>query len=174
VKPGLVSSDRRRADVIEIVPFQPQHAAGVVAVIVPIQRAEFDIPIALAEQPDIQDVGAFYQSGAGNFWVALDERKVVGTLGLLDIGNGQAALRKMFVAAGHRGAGFSIARRLLDALLAWCRGHDIREVYLGTTAQFHAAHRFYEKSGFRRIDRAELPPAFPVMSVDTRFYHLAL
>src|SRR5215831_14218835 len=129
-------------NLIEIVPFRPHHAAGVVAVILPIQQTEFSIPITLEEQPDIKDIGAFYQRDAGNFWVALANGKVVGTLGLLDIGNRQAALRKMFVAAAHRGAGFSIARRLLDTLLAWCREHAIREVYLGTTAKFHAAHRF--------------------------------
>jgi GNAT superfamily N-acetyltransferase len=166
--------DVQHDSLIEIAPFQPHHAAGVVAVILPIQQTEFSIPVTLEEQPDIQDIGAFYLRGAGNFWVALAGDKVVGTLGLLDIGNGQAALRKMFVAAAHRGAGFSIARRLLDTLLAWCREHAVREVYLGTTSKFHAAHRFYEKNGFREVDRANLPPAFSVMKVDTRFYCLAL
>ena len=45
---------------------------------------------------------------------------------------------------------------------------------LGTTDAFLAAHRFYEKHGFSRIDRDALPAAFPVMAVDTRFYRLAL
>ncbi|HMF28006.1 MAG TPA: GNAT family N-acetyltransferase [Candidatus Cybelea sp.] len=155
---------------IEIVPFQPRFAGGVVAVILPIQQSEFAIPISLEAQPDIQDIGAFYQRGAGNFWVALADGKVVGTLGLLDIGNGQSALRKMFVAAEYRGSTHSTAQRLLQVLMDWCRGHAIREVYLGTTAKFLAAHRFYEKNGFREIARAELPAAFPVMSVDSKFY----
>jgi RimJ/RimL family protein N-acetyltransferase len=41
---------------------------------------------------------------------------------------------------------------------------------LGTTAAFLAAHRFYEKSGFRLVDEADLPETFPRMAVDTRFY----
>lgn len=160
---------------IEIVPFQPRFAEGVVAVILPIQQSEFGIPISLEAQPDLQDIGASYQRGAGNFWVALADGKVVGTLGLLDIGNGQSALRKMFVAAEYRGGTYSVARRLLQVLMDWCRDHTVREVYLGTTAKFLAAHRFYEKNGFREIARAELPAAFPVMTVDTRFYrHTAL
>lgn len=28
-----------------------------------------------------------------------------------------------------------------------------------------------EKNGFRKIAKASLPPAFPVMEVDTKFYH---
>ena len=155
---------------VEVVPFAPEHAGGVVAVILPIQQREFEIPITLDEQPDLRDIPAFYRRGSGNFWVAIDGGTVVGTVGLLDIGNGQAALRKMFVSATHRGPAHGVAKRLLDALLAWCRAHALREIHLGTTAKFLAAHRFYEKNGFREIARAELPERFPVMVVDTKFY----
>lgn len=159
---------------IEITPFAPQHADGVVGVILPIQQAEFAIPITLDAQPDLQDIRGFYQRGNGNFWVALDRQNVVGTVALLDIGNHQAALRKMFVKATHRGAEHGVARGLLDALFAWSKARGVREVYLGTTAKFLAAHRFYEKNGFREIARAELPERFPVMVVDTKFYCRAL
>jgi hypothetical protein len=46
----------------------------------------------------------------------------------------------------------------------------VAEIYLGTTEKFLAAHRFYERNGFGLIESSELPPAFPVMAVDTRFY----
>ena len=159
---------------IEIVPFEPSHADGVVAVILPIQQSEFEIPITLEAQPDLRDIPGFYQRANGNFWVAVDGGKVVGTVALLDIGDGQAALRKMFVRADRRGAEHGVARRLLETLLTWCRARGVREVYLGTTAVFLAAHRFYEKNGFREIARAELPARFPVMQVDTKFYVRAL
>jgi GNAT superfamily N-acetyltransferase len=159
---------------IRIVPFGPEHAAGVVSVILPIQRLEFEIPITLEEQPDLKDIRGFYQHGQGNFWVAVDGDTVVGTVALLDIGNDQAALRKMFVARSHRGAQHGVSAALLHALLTWCRVRRIRAVFLGTTAKFLAAHRFYEKNGFREISREALPPSFPVMVVDTRFYELQL
>jgi N-acetylglutamate synthase-like GNAT family acetyltransferase len=159
---------------IEIVPFVPEHAAGVVAVILPIQQAEFDIPITLDAQPDLLDISAFYQQGHGNFWVALKDGKVVGTVALLDIGNGQAALRKMFVRAEYRGAEHRVANRLLETLITWSQVRGLQSIYLGTTSKFLAAHRFYEKNGFREVTSAELPTAFPVMAVDTKFYCLAL
>lgn len=159
---------------VEIVPFSQVHAQGVVSVILPIQRSEFDIPITLEAQPDLQDIVGFYQHGTGNFWVALDAGTVVGTLALLDIGNGQAALRKMFVASSHRGPEHGVAKALLRTLLTWCRDKHVREVFLGTTAQFLAAHRFYEKNGFRELAKEALPENFPVMAVDTKFYLLAL
>jgi hypothetical protein len=37
-----------------------------------------------------------------------------------------------------------------------------------------AARRFYEKNGFAEVDVSQLPAAFPVMKVDTKFYRLAL
>ncbi|HMG04893.1 MAG TPA: GNAT family N-acetyltransferase, partial [Chthoniobacterales bacterium] len=90
---------------IQIEPFTPRHADGVGALIIGIQRDEFQIPITLEDQPDLQDIPAFYQQGAGNFWVAVSDGEVVGTVALLDLGNHQAALRKMFVHATHRGLG---------------------------------------------------------------------
>lgn len=155
---------------IEIVPFSPLHAKGVIAVILSIQQFEFNIPITLEDQPDLRDIPGFYQHGDGNFWVALDGPRVVGTAALLDIGNHQAALRKMFVSASHRGGEHGIAKGLLNALFAWRQARGVREIYLGTTAAFLAAHRFYEKQGFREISRPELPERFPVMAVDTKFY----
>jgi N-acetylglutamate synthase-like GNAT family acetyltransferase len=155
---------------IAIQPFSAPHADGVVALILPIQQAEFGIPVTLLDQPDLNDIAGFYQHGNGNFWLALDGREVVGTVALLDIGEQQVALRKMFVAASHRGAEHGVARRLLDTAVAWCASRGVRDVYLGTTAQFLAAHRFYEKNGFSEVTCDELPQSFPVMKVDSKFY----
>jgi N-acetylglutamate synthase-like GNAT family acetyltransferase len=155
---------------IKIIPFATEHAAGVVGLILPIQQTEFDIPITLDAQPDLQDIRGFYQRDNGNFWVALHDQKVVGTVALLDIGNNQAALRKMFVSAEYRGPAYGIAKRLLETLIAWSQVRGLREIYLGTTAKFLAAHRFYEKNAFREVNLRELPKGFPVMAVDTKFY----
>jgi N-acetylglutamate synthase-like GNAT family acetyltransferase len=159
---------------IEIVPFSSPYTEGVGALIVGIQRDEFQIPITLEDQPDLQDIPAFYQRGAGNFWIALSEDKVVGTVALLDLGNRQGALRKMFVHASYRGPGHGIAMRLLDTLLAWSRGRRVTDIYLGTTEKFLAAHRFYERNGFQLIAAGELPASFPKMAQDSRFYRHAL
>lgn len=106
--------------------------------------------------------------------MALANDEIVGSIALLDIGNWQAALRKMFVRAEYCGRAHGVAQRLLEALLAWSRTHELRKIYLGTTEQFLAAHRFYEKNGFREIVKAQLPPEFPLMAVDTKFYTRAL
>jgi N-acetylglutamate synthase-like GNAT family acetyltransferase len=159
---------------IQIVPFASQHGEGVAALIVGIQRDEFQIPITLKDQPDLLEIPAFYQQGAGNFWVAVSDDEVVGTVALLDIGNQRGALRKMFVHAGYRGPTHGVSARLLDTLLDWSRARGVKEVYLGTIEKFLAAHRFYERNDFEQVAATELPPGFPKMAVDTRFYRRVL
>jgi N-acetylglutamate synthase-like GNAT family acetyltransferase len=159
---------------MQILPFEPIHAVAVVDLVVSIQRGEFGIDITAAEQPDLHDVPGFSRGGGGEFWVAVVDGRVVGTIALLDIGNRQGALRKMFVHRDARGAAAGTASRLLETLVTFAGRAGLRELFLGTTEQFVAAHRFYHKHGFAEIDRRTLPPAFPVMHVDTRFFHRVL
>ena len=159
---------------LEIRPYDPKDKDGVRDLILPIQRDEFGIEITYADQPDLQDIETFYRRGSGEFWVAVSDDRVVGTIALIDIGNHQAALRKMFVDAAFRGKDAGVAFQLLERLLAHARQEGLKEVYLGTTSSFLAAHRFYEKSGFALVEEADLPDAFPKMAVDSRFYRYGL
>jgi N-acetylglutamate synthase-like GNAT family acetyltransferase len=154
--------------------YVPGDEQGIVALIVPIQRDEFGIEITAEDQPDLMQIESFYQTGNGDFWVARKDGQIIGTIGLKDIGEGDVALRKMFVGAAWRGREFGVAKQLLDHLIESARARGVRKIYLGTTAKFLAAHRFYEKHGFELIDPQQLPASFPLMLVDTRFYALTL
>ncbi len=167
------------SSLVRIRPFKPSDEQAVLHVILRIQREEFGVPITVDEQPDLRAIPTFYQQGCGNFWVAEVEddvrgAMVVGTIGLKDIGAGQAALRKMFVSAPYRGRTFGVAHALLAHLLQSARERGVAEIFLGTTAMFLAAHRFYEKHGFVQTDADALPDRFPRMAVDSRFYRLQL
>jgi N-acetylglutamate synthase-like GNAT family acetyltransferase len=157
---------------IEIAPYSTAFQGEVIELILPIQREEFGFPVTVEDQPDLLAIPSFYQFGSGGFWLALDGRQVVGTIGLRDIGGRQGALRKMFVKATHRGQEHLVAVRLLAHLVEVARRGGILEVFLGTTERFLAAHRFYEKNGFDRVADSELPATFPRMALDTRFYRL--
>lgn len=154
--------------------FSSEYTNAVVDLILPIQREEYGLPVSIATQQDLLTIPEFYQQACGNFWIALDGGDVVGSIALKDIGNQQVALRKMFVKASHRGIQFGVARHLLNVLLAWASEKKISDIYLGTTAQFLAAHRFYEKNGFVEVAKHELPPNFFCMEIDSKFYRLAL
>jgi N-acetylglutamate synthase-like GNAT family acetyltransferase len=153
-------------------PFTAADAEDVVKLVLSIQQQEFGVPITADEQPDLLNVSAHYQRARGNFWVASDNGRIVGTIGLLDVGDAYGVLRKMFVAASHRGTG--VAAELLQTCLAWARRARMTEVLLGTTERMKAAHRFYEKRGFVEVTAASLPSSFPRMRVDTKFYRYRL
>lgn len=155
---------------IEIIEYDQQFEQETIDLIVGIQAGEFGVPITARDQPDLRNVSTFYQQGNGNFWLALHNNKVVGTIALIDIGHNQVALRKMFVHPDYRGKHKAPAWQLLQEVFAWCRLRGVTDIFLGTIEQFKAAHRFYEKNGFKRIDKEELPAAFPAMPLDKIFY----
>ena len=95
-------------------PFAPADQPGILDLILGIQRDEYGIAITAADQPDLTDIAGFYLPGAGGFWVAEEDGRIIGTIALKDIGQSQAALRKMFVASSHRG-------RAAQAMLALMR-----------------------------------------------------
>jgi N-acetylglutamate synthase-like GNAT family acetyltransferase len=159
---------------IEIANYADALRDRIIELILAIQRDEFGFDIRAEDQPDLLDVGNFYLTGAGGFWVALSGDEVVGTIALRDIGNAQGALRKMFVKGTHRGSEHAVALRLLQQLVRSATHAGIEQLYLGTTERFAAAHRFYEKHGFVRIAAEALPAAFPRMALDTRFYQRAI
>lgn len=160
----------RQLATIEIKPYTDEYKNQIIQLILHIQTAEFNIPVSITDQPDLENIKNIYQKNKGNFWVALDNNKVIGTIAMIDIGNAQCALRKMFVAKEYRGKDRGLSQQLLNTLLAWCKKHTIQEVYLGTVDILRAAHRFYEKNGFVEIPKATLPKNFPIMPIDTKFY----
>ncbi|MBD2059254.1 GNAT family N-acetyltransferase [Oculatella sp. FACHB-28] len=154
--------------------YTSEYCDQVIDLIRRVQQDEFAAPIKIENQPDLLKIPQFYQVKKGNFWIATEQERVVGTIALIDIGNSQAAIRKMFVDQNYRGKHIGVGQQLLNTLLDWAEIHSISELYLGTIEVFKAAHRFYEKNGFLQINQAELPSTFPVMQADTRFYKYVL
>lgn len=92
---------------IIIQPYASKYQQQVVDLILHIQQQEYQISITKKDQPDLFEIEIFYQQGNGNFWVAVCNERIVGSVALIDIGSRQVALRKMFVAKSYRGAAYS-------------------------------------------------------------------
>jgi GNAT superfamily N-acetyltransferase len=157
------------ADVV-IEPYRDRYEKEVGEFIVSIQHDEFGVPITLKDQPDLKRIPDFYQKGTGNFWVALHPGKIVGTIALIDIGDGQVALRKMFVDKAFRGKPYAVGQSLLDVAIEWMEKRSVSHVFLGTLEKFEAARKFYVKNGFVQIPENQLPKSFPRMGFDTMFF----
>ncbi len=154
---------------IQYTTYRAEHKEQIIALILNIQQNEFQVPITAEDQPDLQIIPDFYQVKNGQFWVALHDEVVVGTIALIDCGDGIGCIRKMFVKAEFRHQ-YGIAQHLLDTLLAHAQKHDINSIYLGTIAKLEAAIRFYERNEFVFLEKSALPSQFPLMAVDTHFY----
>ena len=159
---------------IEIIPFRKEFQDQLVKLILDIQQLEFNVPITAADQPDLFIIDDFYRKNGGEFWLAVSENKVVGSIALLRIGNQSGVIRKMFVSKDFRGKESGIAQRLFDHMLGYCAQNDVTTLYLGTVSQLAAALRFYERNGFVTVLKESLPPDFPIMQVDNVFCKLTI
>lgn len=146
----------------------------VIDLILNIQQKEFNVPITIDDQPDLVRIDEFYLASGGNFWGAFINGELVGTIALVKFDEKAAAIRKMFVKKEFRGKEYSIAQKLLEILITYCRENGIDEVYLGTVSILQAALRFYEKNHFSIIEKKKLPSKFPLMNADNVFCFLDL
>jgi N-acetylglutamate synthase-like GNAT family acetyltransferase len=157
-----------------VVEYEDKYRQAVIDLILPIQQNEFNVPATIKDQPDLLNISSFYKKNKSNFWIALCENEVVGTIAVVDFSADQAALRKMFVHRDHRGKEKGVGQQLLDELKNWCRKKGVNQLFLGTFNSMKAAHRFYEKNGFAEINKEELPPTFPLAHYDNMFFTCSL
>lgn len=146
----------------------------IIDLILTIQQQEFNIPITAADQPDLSEIDQFYKVPGGEFWIAKDQDQVIGSIALINIGDGIGVIRKMFVHKDYRGKEKGIAQKLLDTLIDYASAIGINAIYLGTVEKLQAAIRFYERNGFIPIEKANLPASMPLMKLDTHFFVLHL
>ena len=91
---------------IDITRFEAGNERGVIDLILPIQREEFGFALTAEDQPDLSAIPEFYQSGNGDFWVALADGAVVGTIGLKD--RNKAAIHEFAVHAHGAGTALTL------------------------------------------------------------------
>ena len=153
---------------MEIAIYSDKHKEGVVKLINDIQELEFGRH-SKSGRPDLYRIGEVYQKNRGNFWIALDDDKVVGTIGLSDYGKGMGYLERFYVAKELRRQG--LGSKLFSILLKFAEDNKYKEIFLSTHDDKVAAKSFYLKNGFKRIN--SLPDDYPC-AIDEIFYKLDL
>lgn len=136
--------------------YEDGYKEQVIKLILEIQNREAGINLPLEEQPDLQDIKASYIADGGYFWTALNEKgEVIGTIGLMRKEAGVGILKKFFVRRDYRSQ--KVGLQLYLSLLDFCAEHDYKMLLLDTPAVAAASHKFYERNGFVRITKEELP-----------------
>ena len=85
-----------------------------------------------------------------NYAVGEADNEIVAAIGVERYGD-NGLLRSAVVADSQRGTG--LGSRLTHERIEWCSRQHMRNVYLLTTT----AAPFFEKLGFKRVDRADVP-----------------
>jgi N-acetylglutamate synthase-like GNAT family acetyltransferase len=152
-----------------IIPFDKNHQAEINELMSEIQK-EFDTFFSSPLSASISDL----VNSGDTFWVALNDNKIIGTIGLSRFDSNIGIIRRMFVAKKYRGNQLNIAKNLLDIAMAEAKSRRYTAVYLGTMEQFKAAQRFYIKNNFVQISREGLPDKMTLSTNDTLFYKLKL
>ena len=119
-------------------------------------------------RPDLEKIEEAYQTDKGNFWVALEENNVVGTVALKDMGDNRGGLRRLYVKKDLRKSG--IGKKLFSNLLAFARNNAYEKLFLSTGKNNEVASRFYIENGFERVE--SLPEDFPHSSNLSIFFAL--
>lgn len=144
----------------------------VVGLILDIQNNEARIGLSIEEQPDLTDIASSYMRDGGNFWIALTDGHVVGCVGLMNIGRQWGALKKFFVHADFRSQKVGLA--LYSELLDFAKSKKLRHIILDTPSVATRSHAFYQRAGFRRINKDELTIPYSYPDRESRLYRLDL
>lgn len=150
--------------------YTPKYKNEIISLILNIQNNESKINLSLEEQPDLLDISKCYQQNGGEFWLALSDGKVIGTIGLMLKENNCAIMKKFFVKKEFRSQKVGLA--LYQKLLNFATNTGVEHIILDTPSVAHTSHKFYEKAGFKRIEKADLPIPYTYPDRDSLLYIL--
>ena len=68
---------------MQIITYQEKYKQQVIDLILHIQNYEAKINLSLEEQPDLLDIPTCYEKDGGEFWLAVEDDTLIGTLTLI-------------------------------------------------------------------------------------------
>ena len=159
---------------IEIRTYSDEDREEVIRLVLHCQNDGTRPSVSVDDQPELRRIPEKYMDGGGNFWVAKDNGKTAGSIGLMKFGDGTAVLKKFFVYEPYRGAPCHLGRQLYGTLLDYARTHGGKQLNLDTPKNTDRAHKFYERAGFTKIERADVPVVYDFPYEDSDFFRLEI
>jgi putative acetyltransferase len=124
-----------------------------------IQEYASSLGLALSFQDFEQEIVTFpaqYSQPHGRLLVAQYEDKIVGCVGLRDLGHGICEMKRMYVQPSFRDKG--LGRALAEAVINEARGIGYTHMRLDTIPSMETAIHLYMSLGFKDIDPYRLNP----------------
>ena len=125
-----------------------------------------DIPGTAYYDEGLDHLSDFYTHAGRSYFVLLDREKLVGGIGLAEIGFFPECceLQKLYLDDCVKGNG--LGYQMIETVEQEARRLGYKRIYLETHTNLQAAIHIYEKSGYQKIER----PESVVHSTMNRFY----
>ncbi|MFQ7308042.1 MAG: GNAT family N-acetyltransferase [Mediterraneibacter sp.] len=159
---------------ITIGQFEDKYTQDVIDLVLHFQNDGTRPLVTVNDQPDLLNITCEYIEKGGNFWVAKDDSKLIGSIGIMPYNNEIAVLKKFFVYEDYQGEPYHIGQKLYTRLLSFANEKNIKTILLDTPHNTVRAHKFYEKAGFKKITEDMLPIKFSHPYKDCDFFMLEL
>jgi GNAT superfamily N-acetyltransferase len=134
----------------EIKQFEPDYSRLVQDVVKHVLEAlgfGFDVT---GKDNDLQDIPKNYFCGHGNFWLLMENKKLIGTIALRPLPDGCYELKRFFIDETYRGRGYG--NRALQFVIDYAKGRNIKCIRLDTNRKLPGAMHLYGKYGFYEIE----------------------
>lgn len=159
---------------ITISQFKNEFTKDVIDIVLHFQNDGTRPIVSVDDQPDLLNIVGEYIDKGGNFWIAEDDNKLIGTIGIMPYSTDIAILKKFFVYEQWQGEPYHIGKRLYAELLDFAKEKGYKTLLLDTPYNTERAHKFYEKAGFQKISEEDLPIKFSHPYKDCDFFILEL
>lgn len=132
-------------------PFTPHDARDVKDLILSILSTEYPVDRSAYADSDLDHIGTVYGGKRETFFVAEEDGKVVGSVGIKEDSRDDALLRRLFVDPAYRkrGLGSALARTAIE----FCRAQRYKRVIFRCTDRMRDAMQLCMKNGFREKEK---------------------
>lgn len=159
---------------ISIIQFEEQYTQDVIDLVLHFQNDGTRPLVTVDDQPDLLNIIDSYINKGGNFWIAIENNKLLGSIGIMPYNSEIAILKKFFVYEKYQGEPHHLGQKLYSYLLNFAKSKNIKTILLDTPYNTVRAHKFYEKAGFTKIKESELPITFSHPYKECDFFLLNL
>lgn len=159
---------------ITIRQFEDRYTQDVIDLVLHFQNDGTRPMVSVEDQPDLLHIVDAYINQGGNFWIAMDGERLIGSIGIIPYGADIAVLKKFFVYENYQGTPNHVGRQLYNVLLSFAMEKGYQTILLDTPHNTVRAHKFYNKAGFREVKEDELPIQFSHPYKDCDFFLLEL
>lgn len=159
---------------ISIIQFKNCYTQDVIDLVLHFQNDGTRPLVTVDDQPDLLNIKESYINAGGDFWIAIDNDKLIGSIGIMPCSKEIAVLKKFFVYEEYQGKPYHLGQKLYAALLSFAKEKGFTTLLLDTPRNTVRAHKFYEKAGFKKVDENELPLKFSHPYKDCDFFLLDL